>query len=276
MGVKRPYEDDVHPSRQQNVHLSQVQPAKRSRPNSYLQASPRSKPASVSVLKGKIRDLSRLLERSRTLPADVRIEKERALAGYKADLEKRAEEKRRKDMIGKYHMVRFFERQKATRALKKLQKQASALSPSSPERTSLSAAIHDTEVDLNYTIYHPLTEKYQSLYARTDKKGSGEVDGERRNGDEKEEGKPGRKRPPLWNIVEISMTEGTLEELRDGRIWRRAEVLREKPPAKQEPRAVKKDKESHDNSRGGARTKHDEQAMADEDDGLSDGGFFEM
>lgn len=108
MGVKRPYKDDVHPSRQQNVHPSQGQPAKRPRPNSYLQAPPRSKPASVNALKGKIRDLSRLLERSRTLPADVRIEKERALAGYKADLEKRTEEKRRKDIIGKYHMVRFF------------------------------------------------------------------------------------------------------------------------------------------------------------------------
>ena len=108
MGVKRSYNDDVHPSRQQNVYSSEAQPVKRPRPNSYLQVPQHSKPASVNLLKGKIRDLSRLLGRSQRLPADVRIEKERALAGYKADLEKAGEEKRKKDIIGKYHMVRFF------------------------------------------------------------------------------------------------------------------------------------------------------------------------
>ena len=108
MGVKRSYDDDVHPSRQQNVHPSETQPAKRPRSSTYLQVPSHSKPASVNSLKGKIRDLSRLLERSQCLLADVRIEKERALAGYKADLEKAGEEKRKKDIIGKYHMVRFF------------------------------------------------------------------------------------------------------------------------------------------------------------------------
>ena len=62
---------------------------------------------SVNSLKGKIRDLVRLLKRD-ILPADVRVEKERALDGYKADLQRLEEEKEKKTMIGKYRMVRFF------------------------------------------------------------------------------------------------------------------------------------------------------------------------
>ena len=158
--------------------------------------------------------------------------------------------------------------------LKKLQKQVSALSPSSPDRTLLLDVIHDAEVDLNYTIYHPLTEKYQSLYPRTDEKDSQEGDSDRKNGG-KAVGRVGGKKPPIWSIVESSMAEGTLEDLRDGKIGRSAQIIRTKPPAKQESRAVKKGKEGDGNKRNGARTKQNKEAMADEDDGLSDGGFFE-
>ena len=63
---------------------------------------------SVNHLKGKIRDVARTLDRSKNLPADVRVEKERALAAYKLDLENAEHEKRKHQMIKKYHMVRFF------------------------------------------------------------------------------------------------------------------------------------------------------------------------
>jgi G3E family GTPase len=67
-------------------------------------------PSSLSVnrLKTKIRDLTRLLRRPDHLPADVLVVQERALAGYKQALEGIEREKRKKEMIGKYHMVRFF------------------------------------------------------------------------------------------------------------------------------------------------------------------------
>lgn len=170
--------------------------------------------------------------------------------------------------------MRLSERRKATRVLKKLQKQASALSPSSPERTLLLDAIHDAEVDLSYTIYHPLTEKYRSLYPRSDEKGSEEGESDRKKADQ-EVGEVSGKKPPIWNIVESSMAEGTLEDLRDGKIGRRAEVIQTKPTAKQEPRAVKKGKEGDGNDRDRARAKYTEEIVADEDDALSDGGFFE-
>ena len=62
----------------------------------------------IAPLKSKIRDLSRSLGHNDRMPADVRIEKERALAGYKQDLENAQNEKRRQAMIKRYHMVRFF------------------------------------------------------------------------------------------------------------------------------------------------------------------------
>jgi hypothetical protein len=65
---------------------------------------------SVNRLKSKIRDLTRLLRRPDNLPADVQVVQERALAGYRQALEQIEHEKRRKQMIRKYHMVRFFGR----------------------------------------------------------------------------------------------------------------------------------------------------------------------
>ena len=65
---------------------------------------------SVNRLKSKIRDIDRLLRRSEKLPADVQVAQERALAGYRQDLERIESAKRRNKMISKYHMVRFFGR----------------------------------------------------------------------------------------------------------------------------------------------------------------------
>lgn len=87
-----------------NERIPRSRPTKR--PRREAPANPPS--PSVNYLKGKIRDVTRTLERSKNLPEDVRIEKERALAGYKLDLENAENEKRKKNMITKYHMVRFF------------------------------------------------------------------------------------------------------------------------------------------------------------------------
>lgn len=62
----------------------------------------------INRLKTKIRDTTRLLNRSEKLPPDVQIETERALARYQHDLEQANKMKRKKQMIKKYHMVRFF------------------------------------------------------------------------------------------------------------------------------------------------------------------------
>lgn len=73
---------------------------------SYDSQGPKS--LSINRLKTRIRDTTRLLKRSEKLPPDVHIEKERALAGYQHDLEQANKMKRKKQMIKRYHMVRFF------------------------------------------------------------------------------------------------------------------------------------------------------------------------
>ena len=78
------------------------------KPKVSQQAPMQSNSASFNALKSSIRSLSRVLEHEQNLPLDVRIEKERALAGYKQDLENAQHEKERQRMIKKYHMVRFF------------------------------------------------------------------------------------------------------------------------------------------------------------------------
>ena len=61
---------------------------------------------SVNTIKNQIFHLNRQLKQD--LPADIRVEKERALAGYERDLELAIEEGKKDEMISKYHMVRFF------------------------------------------------------------------------------------------------------------------------------------------------------------------------
>ena len=105
MGSKRPRLHDNEDDKQVPSHQERKRPKKRIRRDD--QDAPRPSTA-VNHIKHKIRDLRRTLERSGNLPADVRVEKERALAGYKLDLEKTECEKRKQQMIKKYHMVRFF------------------------------------------------------------------------------------------------------------------------------------------------------------------------
>ena len=89
--------------------LRQRQARLSSRPrNKFSYDSQGSKSVSINRLKTKIRDTTRLLNRSERLPPDVQIEKERALAGYRHDIEQANKMKRKKQLIKKYHMVRFF------------------------------------------------------------------------------------------------------------------------------------------------------------------------
>lgn len=172
-------------------------------------AGPSKDSISINATKSKIRDVKRVLEHALDLPSGVRIEKERALAGYRQDLEKAVEDKKRNDFIGRYHMVRFFERRKAERALKKARAQLAAAANADGEigqheRVELRQKVHLAEVDVNYAIYHPLTEKYVSLFPKTG--GSNHVDEEADS-----------TRPPIWSFVEQCMVSGTLDMLRDGK-----------------------------------------------------------
>ena len=277
----------VHPDRRPNVPSATSHGIKRKKPA-------KSNLKSASGLRNRIRDLTRQLDRAQALPANLRVDKERELAGYRGDLEKLEEQSHRRKIVGKYHMVRFFgiepqsssqqvhilildlERQKATRALKKLQRAAAALSPTSPERDSMQQAVHSAEVDLNYTIYCPLAEPYHSLYPRQKAQQTHEepnddlfMDGGA------EETKNRAPKPPLWEVVEKAMADGTLEALRDGRSDR---TVPKPPGSRRKARREKLTKHDPSRKAGGTRSagggpKADLKDDAEEN--ASDGGFFE-
>lgn len=68
--------------------------------------------------------------------------------------------------------------------------------------------MHVAEVDLNYTQYHPLYQRYISLYPPKDGDGS-EI------GNQDVHMEDTTNKPPMWAEVEKRMVEGTLSQLRN-------------------------------------------------------------
>jgi hypothetical protein len=209
MAPKRKHQESedqraVHASRQSQVYGTEPKPAKKQR--KFEPARKQVHASSVNAIKKKIRDVSRRLERSEDIPADVRVQDERALAAYEQELAAAEAEKNRQKMIKKYHMVRFFERQKATRLLKKLRKRLIE-AESTEEVETLKTQMHVAEVDLNYTQFYPLSEPYISLYPP---KGKGTT--QKEEDEETGEAKP---KPKIWAEVEKCMENKTLDKLRN-------------------------------------------------------------
>lgn len=113
----------------------------------------------------KIKSLEGLLERD-NLPADVRIEKERALKALRADLKNTMFRLKTQKRAKKYHMVRFFERKKALRKLKQATKVFDEATEAGVKKDIKKArrALHHCQVDVAYVFMYPKSEKYISLY----------------------------------------------------------------------------------------------------------------
>src|SRR5450432_568083 len=216
MGTKRTHSEAalVHPSRQDQVPGVHSRPVKKPRGGDPVPQKQQVHASSVNAIKKHMRDVTRRLESLENLPANVRVDDERALAAYQLELAAAEEEKIRQKMIKRYHMVRFFgklcfhsgfglclsnlERQKATRHLKKQRKQL--LKAQSPEEVEAAKTrVHVAEVDLNYTQYCPLSEPYVGLYSQKPK-----------SADEKEPELTDHydvsKKPSIWAEVEKRMT----------------------------------------------------------------------
>ena len=70
--------------------------------------SHRSEADALTFLEQKVRKLDEELRHADQLPADVQVEKERALQSYRRQLADGRAARRRNAMISKYHKVRFF------------------------------------------------------------------------------------------------------------------------------------------------------------------------
>ena len=113
MAPKRKHPDSesqptVHSSRQFQVYGKAPKPTKKPRRSDPPTYKKQAHASSVNAIKKRIRGVTRRLERAEDLPADVRVDDERALAAYQQDLAAADAEKTRQKMIKKYHMVRFF------------------------------------------------------------------------------------------------------------------------------------------------------------------------
>lgn len=187
---------------------------------------------SVNELKKRIRDVKRLLNKV-DLPADVRIVQERALAGYEQDLAEEIARRQRSQMIKKYHFVRFLgksanpqplvamligtDRKTATKELNRLlrREEEKGKNLDSSQKAQLAQKIKNARVNLNYTIYYPLTEKYMSIYPKDKDEAHAESEPE----PSKQENKGTKDvKPPLWSVVASCMENGTLDQLREGKL----------------------------------------------------------
>lgn len=120
----------------------------------------------AAKIKKKIRDIERLLKKNDKLPADKRVEYDRALKALKVELQNTQVQLKAKEIGKKYHMVRFFEKKKAIRKLKQLRKQFEEVNQTGIRKDikKIRKQLRHGEVDLAYVILFPKTEKYISLY----------------------------------------------------------------------------------------------------------------
>ncbi|KAK4067696.1 hypothetical protein Trihar35433_6256 [Trichoderma harzianum] len=298
MGTKRQHDEaELHGAASEKRHKSYIGRKRQAQEDSGA--------------KKRIRAIERSLRRNQDMPANVRIDLERELASQKQIMEDKAYKKKRSTMISKYHMVRFFERKKASRLVKQLKRQLEQESDAA-KAEKLRHDLHIAEVDEAYTLYFPHLETYVGLYSSTAKKTSDE--------EETEESKLAAakaaleaERPPMWAVIEKALAEGpsALEQLRDRRSPDDTGKIDDaQPPIRPKPTAPSNAPERRHNgasqhTRGQQQqrpgkgpdtpSKHDnkdisqalnrrerrrlmreaQEATNDEDDENGDGGFFE-
>jgi len=290
-----------------NYHATSDSHSRRSSRNLSQRPAKKTRRVRLTNPSTRIHSLRNLLQRDSNLPPAVRQERERELAALLLEQETARLKQAQKKNLEKYHFVRFIERKKAERVLKKLKarKERGDLETEDDQKT-IDNAIHEAEVDWCYTQYAPLGEKYISIFAE-DGEATGKVDGNAR-GDRNDKLKPPRMdtkihgeltdgqqqeprnfedeqcnvlrtaremKPPMWYEVEKCMAQGQakLEALRRGKLT--TGIIR---LDKELVSVGGKEKVS---SRR-ATAKRDEQKPSslddldsDKDEEMSDGGFFE-
>ncbi|PKS06811.1 hypothetical protein jhhlp_006886 [Lomentospora prolificans] len=202
---KRSFSDMSKSDNQPNDSKASSRPTKRKR----FGAKPKSKSkdGSINALKKRVRTIERLFNKNDDIPGHIRVELERELSAHKASIAEITYRKKRSEMIKKYHMVRFFERQKAERLVKQLKKRLSS-EATTEKADEIKAKLEIAEVDLAYTRYYPFLEPYISLYPKKVAKDGSTATAKAALDAE---------RPPIWKEVQEALGQGTraLEKLRD-------------------------------------------------------------
>ncbi|PWN23811.1 hypothetical protein BCV69DRAFT_254515 [Microstroma glucosiphilum] len=133
------------------------------RPRPPFSGSSSKQPGEVgaSKIKAALRQTKRLLAKDK-LSSDVRQEAERRLASLESDLARKESSEKERKNAERYHKVRFFERQKLVRQIKKVKKEMAE----QPEkkRKKLEAELREKRVLLNYVLHYPTAVKYVALF----------------------------------------------------------------------------------------------------------------
>ena len=127
-------------------------------------------------------------------------------------------------------------------------------------------------MDLAYTQYSPLCQKYVAIFPQEK--------AQENNEDNPNEQPPPR--PAMWKVVEKCMEQGTLDDLRDGTLGDEDLVLsfrKMKPFKRQLQLPIRSIQPKVQKRHYSSKTNHDHKAdvagQADKMDDDSDGGFFE-
>ncbi|RYO79025.1 hypothetical protein DL763_009442 [Monosporascus cannonballus] len=189
-----------------------------SRPSKQKSKNPKKgkvKEGNVNWLKKRARTIERRFRAGQNLPANVQNDMERELAHHKQKISEAEDEKHRRSMIKKYHMVRFFERKKADRLAKQIRKQLDNTTDED-EIKKLKADLHIAEIDGIYARNFPYRERYISLYPVASLGLSA------RGGEKPEDASTAAKalssqRPPMWKTIEEAAKKGekALAEIRE-------------------------------------------------------------
>ncbi|RYP36827.1 hypothetical protein DL767_003217 [Monosporascus sp. MG133] len=173
------------------------------------------KEGNVNWLKKRARTIERRFRAGQNLPANVQNDMERELAHHKQKISEVEDEKHRKSMIKKYHMVRFFERKKADRLAKQIRKQLDNTTDEE-EIKKLKADLHIAEIDGIYARNFPYRERYISLYPVASL-GSSAHGGEKPDDASTAAKALHSQRPPMWKTIEEAASKGekALVEIRE-------------------------------------------------------------
>jgi hypothetical protein len=264
----------THPSRQNLLPRdSKTNSRKRQKPSNLSGSKSFKKARPINDLKTSIRNLRRLLDRApdastgkEALPPKVRIAKERELASAQHELAESQSAEARSKMIARYHKVRFFDRQKATKRLKRARKAMKEVEDDAGEREKLALEADECEVDVQYAMYYPLDVPYVALYPSARK-----VEGKEEEGAAAEVQRQGD--AAMRALLVKCAKAGKLDALRNGKLDKDGnyKVVEE---VKDEDAKPKSKKKAEGKEATGSKRKADTiepEASGDE----SDGGFFE-
>ncbi|OVA01225.1 rRNA-processing protein EFG1 [Macleaya cordata] len=134
------------------------------KPKSVVSLKNQKKPKSVS-LKNQIRSTERMLKKD--LPAEVREAQEKKLEDLKKQQEIQARLAIERKIILKNKKIKFFDRRKIDRAIKRLEKVQEASSDHT-QGADIKDQLAKLKEDLEYVKFFPKTEKYVSLFIGDD------------------------------------------------------------------------------------------------------------